>query len=227
MNFKLFWKKTNRGLWLGAVLLLALVLFIVIGEVRYSFQKKEIRETAKDYVQALLSVNLAEGELGADGYLTEAQKQAQTTALDQVAKQYWYTGSVKLNSHNYDLARLSELLTNWQTAVPGMVTEIACQPDHWNVFITRDGPGRVLVSLATDQMTVHGKGAAPLEGYEEGVLFPTPVNSRQEGSDEWSRTCQVYFSLELVRKGGKWQVAGMNAATGSGYSFNYGLLGMI
>ena len=227
MSFKLFWKKTNRGLWLGAALLLALVLLIVISEVRFNFQKKEIRQTSKEYVQALLSVNLATGELGANGYLTDAQKQAQIAALDQVAKQYWYTGSIELNSRNYDLAQLSALLTRWQKDMPGMVTDIAYQPDNWNIVITRDGPGRVLVSLVTDQMAVRGKGAAPIEGYEEGILFPTPVNSREEGSGEWSRTCMVYFSLELVRKGGKWQVAGMNAETGSGYSFNYGLLGMI
>lgn len=231
MNFKLFWRKTNRGLWLGAALLFALVLFIIISEVRFGFQKKEIRATAKEYAEALLSVNLVEGELGEDGFLTEAQKAAQKEKLDQIAKTYWYTGSVDLNSRNYDLATLVELLNKWQNATPGKVTAASYQSADWEITITRDGPGRVLVALITDRIEVRGEGADVKEGTEEGILFPTQAVGRalpgEKDSGEWSATCTVSFSLEMVRRGGKWQIAGMNASTGSGYYYGYGLLGML
>ena len=227
MNFKLFWKKTNRGLWLGLVLLVALAVFIIISEVSFGLQKKEINATAKEYAQALLSVNLVEGELGEDGYLTEAQKAAQKAALDQIAQKYWYTGSAELNAHNYDLARLNGILSEWQAAMPGKVTAILYQSADWEVSITRDGPSRVLVSLTTDQMEVRGEGATVKGGAEDGALFPVPVAGRVAGEGEWSANCSVSFSLELLRRGGKWLVAGMNANVGSDYYFGYGLLGML
>ena len=231
MNFKLFWRKTNRGLWLGAVLLFALVVFIVVSEVRYNLQKQEIRETAKQFAGELLSVNLAKGELGEDGYLTDAQKAAQRETLERIAGEYWYTGSTELNSKNYDLARLSELLEQWQRDVPGKVEKISYQNENWEVAIQRDGPGRVLVALTADQIEVQGSGAAPKEGQEDGILFPTPVGGRLPGAEnaepEWNRSCTVYFSFEMIRRGGKWQIAGMNANVGNGYYYNYGLLGML
>ncbi len=227
MSFKLFWKKTNRGLWLGLVLLVALALFIIIGEVRFGLQKKEIRATAKEYARALLSVNVTEGALGEDGYLTEAQKTAQKAALDQIAKDYWYTGSADINSRNYDLATLDDLLSKWQSVTPGAVTAISCRADDWEVEITRDGPGRVLVTLTTDRIEVRGTGADVKEGTEEGLLFPTSATGRVPAAGEWSGECRVYFSLELIRSGGKWLVAGMNASTGSGYYYGYGMLGMV
>ncbi len=233
MNFKLFWKKTNRGLWLGLALLVGLAVFIIAGEISFGLQKKEIRATAKNYVEELLAVNLAEGNLGTDGYLTEAQKKAQKETLAGVAEKYWYSGSLEINSRNYNLARLGELLSQWQREVPGKVEGYSYRSDDWEVEITRDGPGRVLITLTTDEIEVRGVGAAPKEGFEDGVLFPTPVAGgrafgEEDGSNaEWHATCKLYFSLELVRRGGKWQVAGMNANVGSGYYYNYGLLGML
>ena len=125
--------------------------------------------------------------------------------------------------------------------MPGKVTELTYRLEDWEVDITRNGPGRVLITLSTDEIEVCGEGAAPRKGTEDGVLFPTPVAERgyyedaediegegeEEPGGEWYRTCKVYFSLELIRRGGKWQVAGMNANVGYGYSYYYGLLGMV
>lgn len=229
MKAKLFWQKTNRGLWLGAILLIALVLLIIVTEVNFGLQKKKIRDVAKEYAQAVLSVNLVPGgELGEGGYLTEAQKKAQKAALDEIAAEYWYTGKIELNSHNYDLAKLDALLTQWQREVPGKILSMTMKPEEWEVDLQRDGPGRVLVSLTTDAMEVHGLGPAPKEESDEGILFPTEASGRVLGeTQEWTRTCKVSFSLELVKRGGKWLVAGMNANSGYGYYLGYGLLGMI
>ena len=229
MSFKLFWRKTNRGLWLGLALIVALIIFVIVGEVSYNLQKKEIRGVARDYAQALLQLNVVSGELGADGYLSGAQKAEQKAALDRIVKEYWYSGSVDLNARNYELADLSALLDQWQKEVPGKITSVNGKPEEWDVFITRDGPGRVLISLTAENLEVHGEGEAPYEGTGEGVLFPTSAVSERAPVDgnEWSRTCTVSFSLEMIRKNGKWLIAGMNANAGYGYYYNYGLLGMI
>lgn len=93
---KPFWKKVNRGLLLGAVLLVVLIVVAVVQTVSFRRQKPAIRQEVKSYVNDLLSVTYVVGEEITPGTeLTDAQKQARREKFEAFAEKHWQEVSEK------------------------------------------------------------------------------------------------------------------------------------
>ena len=61
----MFWKKVNRGLLLGATLLIVLVVVIVVGEVRFKQEEPLIKERCEAYLADLCKLQCGVGgEIG-------------------------------------------------------------------------------------------------------------------------------------------------------------------
>ncbi len=226
MLLKRFWKKTNRGLWLGLSLLAFLLIFAVVGHVRFRMEKPKIRELAKNYVADLLNVNAALGDANGGEPLTEAQKQAQNNALEAVLSQYWRQGEKDISSGYADAAELRKRLITWQKGDPNRLTDLQLRISNDDVTVAGDGPNRAKVYMQVNLQTATVMGYEPVSKSVD--LFPT-ASPAAKGDEygEWTMRGSVSVQLELARRGGKWYIVSMNTDLGGNDSFYYGYGGLL
>lgn len=199
----LFWKKVNRGLLLGGVLLLGLIVMIVVHNLRFSMEKDDILKISEDYVQTMLNFNQLSKNATVGEKLTDAQKQAELDALNAAFAKNWYEGESDIRSSfcsSTDLRlKLVERHANELTCVPtdvkGIINRSGCT-------VTQDGPNRALctVSLLDLNATVYGDGS--LFGLVEGGVY-------YEGDIEDSALAVSYYgsyTFELERVNGEWKI---------------------
>ena len=216
---KAFWKRTNRGLWLGLVLLVVLLTVIIVGQVRFGREKPKIRQLAKNYITDLLEVNAAVGDAVGGQPMTDAQKQTQSDALEAVIRQYWYEGKIDRSSGyftSYNAVQLREKLSQWQADAPVILTDLRMQIDSRSVSVKADGPGRAIVIVYAGDITATLQGKEPVDGAL--TLFPINLDGKFGSSvGEWRVSGSAIFGLELARRNGKWRVVGMSSSVGYGY----------
>ena len=225
---KQFWRRTNRGLWLGLALLAFLLVFVVVMEVRFRLEKPKIRELTKSYVSDLLNVNAELGDAAGGEPLTEAQKKAQSDALEDVIRKYWYQGEKDLANGYMDAVQLRRRLINWQKSNPNRLVDLQLKFSEDSVSVSADGPNRAKVYLLVDVVTAKVKGYKPVS--EEIELFPTDTFAGKETEyGEWAMNAKtIEFQFEVERRGGKWYIVSMTTSLGDSnffyynYNFNYG-----
>ena len=221
---KQFWKRTNRGLWLGLALLVFLLVFIVVTQVRFRLEKPKIRELAKNYVSDLLNVNAELGDATGGEPLTEEQKKAQNDALEEVIRKYWYQGEKDLADGYMDAVELRSRLANWQKSNPNRLVDLQLQFFEDNVSVSADGPNRAVVYLLVDVVTAKVKGYQPVS--TEIELFPTyTFGGKGTEYGEWTMNAQtVNFQFEVERRGGEWYIVSMKTSLGDSnfFYYNYG-----
>lgn len=215
-----FWKRTNRGLWLGAILLVLLIGFIVFKQVRFTLEKPQIRETAVTFVTELLEINKVPDAVPGKT-LTEAQKKAQTDALQSLLVEYWmedpsagtainyfYLGVETLGSDD-----LEEILTEYQNLPQNRITSMNVMVPEREINIRADGTERVSVDGVAD-VVIGMSGNDPL--YGAGGLFPDRYGladlSEKEGipQNDWEIGYAVSFNIDMMRTGKGWYVTGLS-----------------
>lgn len=205
---KQFWKKTNRGLWLGLALLVFLAVFIVVKQVRFHMEKKEIKATAQEYVVDLLEVNRATGDAVGGELLTDGQKETQKAALEAVIAKYWYQTAESNLFNSINAFGLRTMLENWQNVPQNRVMEIELSTPE--ITVKGDGPGHASVSLYynTFSLKVHGYRLS----YPEAgtmVIFPNDYPALGTEYGDWTYTGSINVSLEMEQRKGSWYVTGM------------------
>ena len=218
-----FWKRTNRGLWLGLALLVVLLAVIIIGEIRFRMEKPKINQLGMDYLSDLLQVNAQTGDAVGGTPLTEEQKKAQSDALEAVILKYWYQGETDVGDEKYRADDLRDLLKKWQKDAPCVMTDLKLtwMTDKNDFYIGKDGPNRAVFHfLVTASATVHG--GKPL-AKNSVVLFPA-ANLTSSDFDEidigdWTMEGTFSVQLELERRGKDWKVVGMSSTIGSNYTY--------
>ena len=188
----------NRGLLLGAVLLLVLIVLAVVQTVSFRMQKPVIRDAVRSYVNDLLSVTYVVGdEVTPGAELTEAQKQARRDAFEIFAGKYWQEVSAKeISSGSILTGTLSGIdsLRAWfdntlvgkQYPVEKLNLPILQDSD---ITVTASGSNYATVNLWF-QFSVETSGYASGEGKESGK--------------------RGYLQLELKRVKGSWKVIASN-----------------
>ncbi len=166
---KLFWKKVNRGLLLGAVLLVALVVLIVVQSVSFRRAKPVIRQEVKDYAGDLLEVMYAVGDRVEPGSeLTAEQKQARRERFEAFVREYWQEvpekeirngGLISTALSGTGSSGLSSLRTEFENTLSGKqypVEKLNLQLPNSNISIRVNGPGYALVNVSFSFSTVSG-----------------------------------------------------------------------
>ena len=84
-----FWKKANRGLLLGGVLLLGLVCFVMIKEVQFRVEAPQICDRARETVEAMLNLNVS-GETATIGQVrTVESRTREMERAEEMLSEYW------------------------------------------------------------------------------------------------------------------------------------------
>ncbi len=216
---KRFWKKANRGLLLGGVLLLAMTVFIVVKEVQFRREVPELRETVRSYADAILQINVLPDTPTLGSELTEEQKNTYRTRLNDVLVKYWYADVAKRDISEYSrmatevMEEYEELLSS---PVPVIFSSVEYSLTDRNVSITQDGPDRVRVTVQFEGMNIKWQGN-PSYFFFGGELYLQEIEVRPGESEKptepeepavYQSSFDGYLELELMRVGGEWRVVG-------------------
>lgn len=216
-------KKINRGLVLGGILLVALIVFIVVKETQFRKEKPMIRQVASEYVTELLAVNLATQEAEPEIALTEAQKAAQKDALEEVIRKYWYMGESDIQYGNVTADDMRAVLPDYQNSPMRSTFEnIYCQVPESAISVRADGPDRAIVSININNLNTEFRGG-------DGSLFPSgsgfrlyssygkgfdmdpdivyePAEDPDESPIRYTGSYYGYITLEMERVKGTWKI---------------------
>ena len=212
----MFCKKVNRGLILGAALLLFLVGFIVVKEVQFKKETPLIRECAEAYLADLCSLQCGvSGQLGKT--LPQNEQTAQKAKLDQALGKHWYGN---LPDDEYDGIGLSGLRSNYEEyllqPIEVLFTKAELHLQEDNVRVYKDGPDRAVVGLSADIKTEYtGDGSAFFFGNSNYAVYEDEYSIKGEPSPKaYSGVFMVNMTFELERVAGEWKIVAFN---GYGY----------
>lgn len=90
MSFKTRMKKMNRGILLGVVILLALIIYIVVDNVRFNQSKDDIKNEAQKYAEAFAAASVSDVE----GIWSKEDVEKYNQGLTQVINEYWSDNGV-------------------------------------------------------------------------------------------------------------------------------------
>lgn len=203
---KRFWKKMNRGLLLGGVLLLLLIGFIVLKEVQFRAEVPGIRQTVRDAMEALLELNLSEEETALGQVRTEAVRARQTERMEAVLSQYWDADAETEYYINVGTLRASfeeylkePLCVSFQ--------EMDLSVSDREIEVRQNGTDYAVVSVEINSFSARYTGDGDSIFYGEYYSDREPIGI---ALGQYIGTYNGYAEMELHRKDGEWRVCGMS-----------------
>lgn len=160
-----FWKRANRGLILGGVLILGVVVYEIIDYSRFVNGQDEMESVLSGYITDLGNASIATGDLAEYGHeKTEEEKAALYQKLSSVIKTYWTdTHEDSYNTYKKDLL-LSVYEVAYDTDYPGYVTDYSFNLSQ--LSFSKNGPNAALFSVEM-QLVVDTYGSC---------MFATPTD---------------------------------------------------
>ncbi len=194
---KKFWKRANRGLILGGVLILGVSVYEIIDYSRFANGKDEMSSVISGYITDLSNASLATGDLAEyDHEKTDEEKAALYQKLSSVIKTYW-TDTHDADDYYYykkDML-LSVYEVAYDTWYPGYVTEYSVNLS--NLSFTKNGPNAALFSVDA-QFVVETYGScefATPTGYDNSYYDPTI--SEDDYSDDEYEDYDLDFAISV------------------------------
>lgn len=208
------WKKLNRGLLLGAVLLVGFVVFVIAQNAQFQKSVPDIRELSQDYVAAMMDLNvLPDGAMTEDFYLTSQAQEQKLSEMDDILNTFWnaQTKQESLNGVSGDKMRqqYQEALAREQFS---RVLAIEFNLSDKDIEVNSDGPNRAKVSLFTDDLIVTHTGD---EGQCLFFVNTWGINEIEdmyekdnpmENSAQRKSTYRLNMDLELELVKGEWKI---------------------
>lgn len=210
-------KKLNRGLVLGALLLVGLVIFVSVKEAQFQNSVPSIKELSEGYVQDLLQMNeMPNDALDEKFYLTSAAAEQKSAELEHILQKYWNAETKQTNLSGLDGNSLrkqyGERLESEQFS---RVFEVECNILEKDIKVTSDGPNRAKVSLQTDEVFVTFSGAEfsclfvgdnVLTQTDLEEMFESSNPLEHEGLNRKKAHCSLHMVLELELVQGEWKI---------------------
>jgi len=222
------WNKINRGLVLGAVLLIGLVGFIVFKHTQFQREIPTVREQVKAYVNGLLTLNLSPDGAEVGSALTDAQKVQKLSEMDGLIATYW-TGESEKGYLDSDDVR-----ANYEDTLKGIsrarILNYTWEPLDKRITVTANGTDYATVQLNLENVTVESQGK--LEELfvcnnlqylytedmymGEGIEIKPMEKEDGEGlgldTGTYRSVFSGYMSLTLKRVDGEWRITGVQGA---------------
>lgn len=228
-----FWKRANRGLLLGGVLLLGTVCYVGIDYFRFSHGKDDMEQVLRSYVTDLAGAAVTpESQAAYNHQKAEAEKEAVYKALGDVIRAYWTDAHD--SSDGYYIFK-SDVLSSmhevaYSTDLPGYVSSYTANIS--NIKFRKNGPGAASFSMSAEYVVeTYGSCCFPtLEAYNyslydaaqktDGNEFTdTDEDDIDTAEDNFSyyegtlrSTGTIYYYGELLYENGSWRISWMNSA---------------
>ncbi len=223
-----FKRKINRGLLLGAVLLLGLAVFVIVGEVRFRQQVPDIRKTVQAYVNSLPELNTlpADGKVGE--VLTPAQKEEQNRKLETFLETYWANGEGSGGlTFSYSAADFRAYAQKLRSApIRATFRDFSVLVPEQSITVKAAGAGYATVSVAVGDFNVlcTGDAYALLCGLCDGGTSAWEDTEPGGGSPEESNperrvSYRMMLNFEMKRVGGEWKIVSVGGYCAPGAEY--------
>lgn len=203
---KRLWKKINRGLVLGAALLLLLVGFIVVKEVQFRMETSEVRARALETVEAMLSLNLSEEPTAVGETRTDEVRARETERMEAMLSAYW---DADAESEYYLSAALVRASYEAYLADPVSVcfSEIDLSVSDREIAVRQNGTDYAVVTLEINNLSTRHQGDG------DCIFFGDHFGASAEEMPalEYQGSYYGYVEMEMHRTGGIWRACGMSA----------------
>lgn len=203
---KNFWKKVNRGLLLGILLLFLLFGFVIVKEVQFRMETSEIRDRARETVEAMLALNLTEEHTVIGQVRAEAVRERELARMESMLATYWDADAESEYYINVDGIRRS-FATYLEDPVLVRFSEISPEIPDREIAVRQNGTDYAVVTMEFDNFS------ARYQGDGDAVFCGEYVGGIEGGLalGEYVGSYYAYVELELHRTGGEWRACGMSA----------------
>lgn len=207
---KRFWKKTNRGLWLGGILILILIAFIVIKEIQLRTEAPVIAERAREAAVSLIKLNLSPKDAKLSSPLSEGSVKEKREELEAYLGAFWdadppssslyymYTGAndVRLGFEELLLKDVSTIFYDVDVEIPDSAIEVKA-----------NGPDYALVYFELNRVsaTFAGDGEQLFCG-----TYDWESMAKSGDSEVFLGNYRGYATMEMHRVRGEWRVCGIS-----------------
>lgn len=152
--------RVNRGLVLGLILGVALVVFVAVDAVRFNMQTADIREDIVGYVSALVQLNGKPESTPAGRIFTESDREAMRSGLEEIFEQYCADPALaeKITVYEgYDNREIAEELEVWFSKTAGfklISAQVNGDSDKFTLDFERQGYSYAYVQLNNLPLTI-------------------------------------------------------------------------
>lgn len=209
MKGKNILRKINRGIVLGVVLLIGLVIFLVIDEQNFQRQQPEIQKMVEQYLQDVSEISLFPEQYRKIGQEVPAQVvEEKKKEMEDILNQYWVRQTGSVNYQNWE-----SLSIEWNDMIDqngkgnGYISDWSGMA-MGNVKISKTGPGAAKVVFPYSVVVeVHGVAES---NTLTGCLYIDPKNSSEPISEEEKQEVQTYsasgeFQVDMIQVNGVWK----------------------
>lgn len=218
---KHLYKRINRGIVLGVVLLMGLAVFIWQDESNFQKETPAIQQTVTSYMDAVSKINTFDTQYQKIGTTVPKSVQVEKQqAVTKVIDQYW----VESEANNVILK--SSLLDQVKTMVTdnskgaGYVQKFSVQING-KPTIQKDGPGsakeevqfNVVIEYAGSPSVLLGEYVTPVSQFSGYGKRGSSVTAADTTRKRYTLNMQTTVQLEKV--GGTWKISSMSGGYGS------------
>lgn len=212
-----FWKRANRGLLLGGVLVIGVAGYVTIDYIRFMNSRDAIEQTLNDYFTGITQASVTPAEQQSFGYKkTEAQQETYYNNLADVIRAYW-TDTFD-NSGSYAGCRKSPLLqmahdVAYDTEYPGYITNYTINLSK--LTLSKNGPNAVLFQ-ASASYALDTYGECPYLNlcYYDTVYYDSDSEDNDTEHTFYEGALRTALDLtihgELLYENGSWKISYMN-----------------
>lgn len=216
VRLKKMWKTSNRGLILGLILIVVLVIYISVDKITFNNEKPLIEETLNNYVKELTEVIqtdeafITSGSKWTSDSLNELKKEYQ-----EVLNKYWTNTFYVDSNYSWGQQSLSACRQNlndlFDPQPPAADSEYITNLTYRIVDskITKNGPNGAKVTFDL-QCTFEHQGNVSFLGFDGSITNPSNFYWTDSPSDITAvRSFNGTFSLsyDLLREKGEWKIS--------------------
>lgn len=199
MDFRKLLKRMNRGIVLGGVALIVLIIYIIVDNVKFENYKAGIIETLKQYTDECECIYLNDANFGKDGKLSKESKKDMQDEYKKVIEKFWIDEKTSLskmigknkNSMLEDCIEIGKSFDEERNGAKGYIKdahftieEQSNDESSKETYVKKIGPNLV-------EITVYLKGSFDIVGVPYDVCF-SPISGNMSNDIECEYITQFY-----------------------------------
>lgn len=220
---KHFFKHMNRGIVLGVVLLIGLVVFIWQDEASFQKETPSIEHTITSYLDAMCKINTFDENFQKIGAtMTKAQQTDKLQEMTKMVDQYWAESNTKTSFSKSELLKQLEEMVTKNSKGNGYIQKFTIK-QNGTPTVKKTGPGSASAEVSYDIVVEYAGSPLYLLGEHVDVV----TNFAGMGNGDSSKpateakrkryTINVHDNTELERIGGTWKIVSITGGySGSG-----------
>lgn len=218
MNLKKMWKQTNRGIVIGGVLIIGVMVYTKIDNTIFEKEAPSIEKAFRDYANEFIAVNVDDNtSVTSDQESTKELVKAKENRYNKVLDKYWTTKEYSLMNQNGFLINKPNIMEtihegcNNVDFMSSRISKINTELSY--VDVKKSGPNGAMVECrAETECSFYG----PVSFYllDGQCILPSDWGFAQDYSnnvkEQKEETCKLttFYTLYYIRDNGEWKISG-------------------